>query len=99
MKIIIVAHILYKNHKAKEIYLANGEIVGSKYLLIVYDNDDILLEWCYEDIVEIQVNPSITKIGRRVMVEYGEPNLFQIRRNLPFQDEQGNLEKIWEKIM
>ena len=39
------------------------------------------------------------KVGRKMFLEYGEPNLFMIRERMPFQDEMGNLEKVWEKVM
>ncbi len=94
-----MAHILQKDSKVNEIYMTDGEMNNSKYLLFVYDNGDLVMKWCYEDIVEIQINPILTKIGRRMLLEYGEPNLFSIRQRLPFQDEQGNLDEIWEKVM
>ena len=94
-----MAHILQKESKVKEIYLSNGDIKDSKNLLLVYDNGELVMKWCYEDIIEVQENPTLTKIGRRMILEYGEPNLFKIRQRIPFQDEMGKLESIWEKIM
>lgn len=94
-----MAYILQKDSKVKEIYLANGEVVGSKLLLLVYENGDIVLKWCYEDLVEVQANPTLTKVGRRMILEYGEPNIFNLRQRMTFQDEQGNLDERWEKIM
>jgi len=41
----------------------------------------------------------LLKVGNRMMVEYGEPNLFQIRQRLPFQDELGKLDTLWEKLL
>ena len=96
---LVLAYILQKDSKVKEIYLADGDVVDSKYLLFIYDNGEIVLKWCYEDIVEIQEKPSLTKVGRRMVLEYGEPNLFDIRQRIAFQDELGNLEERWEKIM
>ena len=90
---------MQKDSKVKEIYLANGEVVGSKLLLLIYENGDIVLKWCYEDLVEVQSNPTLTKIGRRMILEYGEPNVFNLRQRMTFQDEQGNLDERWEKIM
>ena len=94
-----MAHVLQDNDMVTEMYVTNGNIVGSKNLLIVHKNGDLELKWCYEDIVEKQVNPCLVKIGRRMLLEYGEPNLFNIRQRIAFQDEQGNLEKAWERIM
>jgi len=95
-----LAHNLQINGKVTEIYLANAEIPNSKYLLFVYDNGSLKLEWCSgNDIVEIQENPTLSKIGKRMLLEYGEANLFNIRQKLPFQDEQGNLDEMWEKVM
>lgn len=90
---------MQKDSKVKEIYLANGEVVDSKLLLLVYENGDIVLKWCYEDLVEVQANPTLTKVGRRMILEYGEPNIFNLRQRMTFQDEQGNLDERWEKIM
>ena len=94
-----MAYILQKDSKVKEIYLANGEVVGSKLLLLIYENGDIVLKWCYEDLVEVQANPTLTKVGRRMILEYGEPNIFNLRQRMTFQDEQGNLDERWEKVL
>jgi hypothetical protein len=94
-----LAHILQSKGRAKEIYLADAEIKDSKYILLVFEDGSIKLEWCYEDLIEIQVNPVLTKLGRRMILEFGEPNLFNLRERKPFQDEQGNLDSMWEKIM
>ena len=94
-----MAHILQKDSKVKEIYLADGEIVNSKLILFIYENGDVLLEWCYEDLIEVQANPTLNKVGRRMILEYGEPNIFNLRQRMTFQDEQGNLDERWEKIM
>lgn len=89
----------YKNSKVKEIYLTEGEIPDSKYLLMVYEDGFLVMKWCYEDLVEVQPNPILTKVGRKMILEYGQPNLFSIRQRLPFQDEQGNLDDRWEKVL
>lgn len=94
-----MAHILQKENKAKEIYLTDAEPSGAKYLLIIYEDGSLKMEWCYEDIIEIQANPILSKIGKRMLLEFGEENLFGIRQKKAFQDEMGNLESIWEKIM
>jgi hypothetical protein len=94
-----LAHILQDNDMVTEMYISNGDIVGSKNLLMVHKNGDLEFKWCYEDIVETQANPCLVKVGRKMMLEYGEPNLFDLRQKLPFQDEQGNLDSSWEKIM
>ena len=94
-----MAHILQKDSKVKEIYLADGEIVNSKLILFIYENGDVLLEWCYEDLIEVQANPTLNKVGRRMILEYGESNIFNLRQRMTFQDEQGNLDERWEKIM
>ena len=94
-----MAQILQQDSKVKEIYLTHAEIKDSKYLLFVYDNGSIVLKWCYEDIVEIQPNPILEKVGKKMILEYGEPNLFFFFYSLPFQDEQGNLDERWEKVI
>ena len=90
---------MQKDSKVKEMYLADGEVIDSKLLLLIYENGDIVLKWCYDDIIEVQANPTLNKVGRRMLLEYGEPNLFNIRQRMTFQDEQGNLDEKWEKIM
>ena len=94
-----MAYILRKDSKVTEIYLADGEVTNSKLLLLIYENGDIVLKWCYEDLVEVQSNPTLTKIGRRMILEYGEPNIFNLRQRMTFQDEQGNLDERWEKVL
>ena len=83
----------------REIYVSDSSIKGSKNVLIIYDKGDLELKWCCENVVETQICPQFVKIGRAMKLEYGEPNLFQIRQTLPFQNEQGQLEPCWEKIM
>lgn len=78
-------------------YLCDGEIVGSKYILFVYDNE-LDLKWYYYEISEKQVNPIFIKSGNSMVLEYGEPNLFQVRQKIPFVNENGELEKKWIKI-
>ena len=90
---------MQKDSKVKEMYLADGEVIDSKLLLLIYENGDIVLKWCYDDIIEVQANPTLNKVGRRMLLEYGEPNLFNIRQRMTFQDEQGNLDEKWEKII
>ena len=94
-----MAQILQINSKAKEMYLGNANIPNSKYLLIVYDNDVLVLKWCCGNVVEVQSNPIMVKVGRKMILEYGEPNLFGVRRQLTFQDENGNLNSNWERIL
>ena len=79
-------------------YLCDGEIVGSKYLLTVADDGFLKLKWYYDGISKAQTNPIMVKVRNKMMVEYGEPNVFQIRRKLPFTDENGKLEPKWTKI-
>jgi hypothetical protein len=98
-KHLILAYILQKDSKVKEIYLTDGETVNAKYLLFVYDNGSLVLKWCYEDIVEIQDNPTLTKVGRKMILEFGETNIFSIRQRMTFQDEMGKLDGRWEKIV
>lgn len=90
---------MQKDNKVKEIYLSDGEVKGSKNLLLVYDDGYLVLKWCYEDLIETQVNPILSKVGKKMILEYGEPNLFNLRQRIPFQDELGNLDGRWEKIM
>ena len=82
----------------KEMYLCDGERVGSKYLLTVHEDGLLRLKWCCGNVSEAQVNPIMVKVRNKMMLEYGEPNLFQIRRRLPFTDENGKLEPKWTKI-
>ena len=92
-----MAHVLQGD--VREIYVSNSSIKGSKNVLFVYESGDLELKWCCENVVEKQLCPSLVKENNKVRLEYGEPNLFQIRQTLPFQNEQGQLEPCWEKIM
>ena len=92
-----MAHIL--QGEVKEIYVSDSSIKDSKNVLLVYENGELDLKWCCANVVERQVNPILVKVGRSMKLEYGEPNLFQVRQMIPFQNEQGQLEPCWEKIM
>ena len=94
-----MAQDLHDKGKVTEIYLANGNIPNSKFLLIIYEDGTLKLEWCYENTVEIQKSPTLVKISRGTLLEYGEPNLLNIRQRLRLKDEQGNLDSMWEKVM
>ena len=94
-----MAHILQNDDMATEIYLCDGEIADSKFLLIVRADGRLELKWCYGDFIETQINPLFVKIGKKMMLEYGEPNLFMQRQKLTFQGEDGKLDEIWEKVM
>ena len=92
-----MAHILQKD--VREIYVSDSSIKGSKNVLFVYEGGDLELKWCCQNVVEKQLCPSLVRVGKCLKLEYGEPNLFQIRQIIPFQDENGKLEPGWEKIM
>jgi hypothetical protein len=92
-----MAHILQKD--VREIYVSDSSIKGSKNVLFVYEGGDLELKWCCQNVVEKQLCPSLVRVGKCLKLEYGEPNLFQIRQIIPFQDENGKLEPCWEKIM
>jgi hypothetical protein len=98
-EIITLAHNLYNGSKVKEIYLTDGEIPNSKYILMIHEDGYLVMKWCYEDLTELQPNPILVKVGRRMILEYGEPNLFNIKQRIGFQDEQGKLEERWEKVL
>ena len=94
-----MAHVLEEDNTVTEMYLSNGNIQDSKNLLMVHKDGTIELEWCLGDTIQVEENPILVKIGRRMVLEYGTPNLFGVREMMPFQDEQGNLESRWERIM
>ena len=94
-----MAHVLQDDNMVTEIYVSDSTIKDSKNLLMVHKDGTLEMKWCMGDIVEKQINPVFVKVGRKMLLEYGEPNLFMIRQRLPFQDEMGNLEKVWEKVM
>lgn len=90
---------MQNDSKVSEIYLADAEIPDSKHLLLIHENGTLELKWCYEDIIEVQIKPTLSQVGKKTILEYGEPNLFSQRQRLPFKNEQGKLDEIWEKIM
>ena len=93
-----MAHILQDN-SVTEMYISDSTIKDSKNLLLVHKDGTLELKWCLGETIEVQANPTLVKVGRKMRLEYGEPNLFGIRQIIPFQDENGNLEKVWEKVM
>lgn len=87
------------NFTVTEMYLSDGNIPSSKNLLIVHKDGTLEMKWCCGDYIQNEFNPILSKVGRRMIIEYGDANMFGIRPTLPFQDEQGQLDKMWEKIM
>ena len=94
-----MAHVLQDNFTVTEMYISDGNIPESKNLLMVHKDGKLELKWCCGDYIQDEYQPTLSKVGRRMLLEYGEPNLFGIRQKLPFQDEQGNLDSSWERIM
>ena len=94
-----MAHFLLQDNTVTEMYVSDGKVVGSKNILMLHKDGTLELRYCHGDKVETQPNASLVRVGRRLLLEYGEPNLLNVMDRVVFLDEQGNLDGSWEKIM
>jgi hypothetical protein len=83
----------------KELYVTNGTIMASKYVLTVMNGGTLSLVWYIGASRIPQGDPIMVKShDKSMMVEYGAKNLFGTRASLPFLNSEGKLEPRWEKI-
>ena len=83
----------------KELYVSEGNVVGSTFVLIVLEDGTINLTWYMGNKSVKEDNPIISKrYDGSMKVEYGEENLFGVRQVLCFVDSSGKLEDRWERI-
>ena len=68
-------------------------------MLEVKKDGTLEMNWYMGNAKTKEENPILVKKSDGSMkLEYGEGNLFGIRRRLPFTDKDGNLEERWTKI-
>lgn len=83
----------------KELYVSEGNVVGSTFVLIVLEDGTLNLTWYMGNKSVKEDNPIISKrYDGSMKVEYGEENLFGVRQVLCFVDSSGKLEDRWERI-
>lgn len=83
----------------KELYVSEGNVVGSTFVLIVLEDGTLSLTWYMGNKSVKEDNPIISKrCDGSMKVEYGEENLFGVRQVLCFVDSSGKLEDRWERI-
>ena len=83
----------------KELYVSEGNVVGSTFVLMVLEDGTINLTWYMGNKSVKENNPIISKrYDGSMKVEYGEENLFGVRQVLCFVDSSGKLEDRWERI-
>lgn len=83
----------------KELYVSEGNVVGSTFVLIVLEDGTLSLTWYMGNKSVKEDNPIISKrYDGSMKVEYGEENLFGVRQVLCFVDSSGKLEDRWERI-
>lgn len=83
----------------RELYVSEGNVVGSTFVLIVLEDGTINLTWYMGNKSVKENNPIISKrYDGSMKVEYGEENLFGVRQVLCFVDSSGKLEDRWERI-
>ena len=83
----------------KELYVSEGNVVGSTFVLIVLEDGTLSLTWYMGNKSVKEDNPIISKrYDGSMKVEYGEENLFGVRQVLCFVDSSGKLENRWERI-
>ena len=83
----------------REMYLSDGNVKGSHYVLTIMEDGSLNLMW-YMGVTKIlEKNPIISKkCNGTIKIEYGVPNLLGTRQALDFIDETGNLSERWTKI-
>lgn len=85
--------------KAKEVYVTNATTPNSKYVLMLMVDGTLKFNWYDEDSVIHEEEPTLSKrCDNSMKLEFGEKNLFGIRKTLPFMDSKGNLEDGWDRI-
>jgi hypothetical protein len=83
----------------KELYVSEGNVVGSTFVLIVLEDGTLSLTWYMGNKSVKEDNPIISKrYDGSMKVEYGEENLFGVRQVLCFVDSSGKLEDRWDRI-
>jgi hypothetical protein len=83
----------------KELYVSEGNVVGSTFVLIVLEDGTLNLTWYMGNKSVKEDNPIISKrYDGSMKVEYGEENLFGARQVLCFVDSSGKLEYRWDRI-
>ena len=80
-------------------YVTEGDGKNSHYILMVNSDGSLNLNWYDNSSKTVEDEPIMVKRSNgSMMLEYGEKNLFGIRRAIPFLDNKGNLESRWERI-
>ena len=83
----------------KEIYVRNGNLSNSKYVLMVSYVGEIFLTWYMGDVKIEQIDPiGVKTSGKGMKIEYGLPNKEGNRYCLPFLDEEGHLDEGWTRV-
>ena len=83
----------------KELYVSEGNVVGSTYVLMILEDGTLSLTWYMGNQKVEEDNPTISKrYDGSMKVEYGEENLFGARQVLCFVDSSGKLEDRWDRI-
>lgn len=83
----------------KEVYVTKGDGVDVHYVLMVNADGSLTFNW-YDNTNKMVENDPIMvkKPNGCMMLEYGEKNLFGLRRVIPFLDKDGVLDSRWERI-
>lgn len=84
--------------KVREVYLG-GVKEFVRYILKIYENGSVSLTSYFGLGREVEENPSIVMVGKKMIVEYGNANMFSQRKRIVLKDETGNLNDWWDKIM
>ena len=83
----------------KELYVSDGNVVGSTYVLMILEDGTPSLTWYMDNNSVKEDNRIISKRYEGSMkVEYGAENLFGARQVLCFIDSRGQLEERWDRI-
>lgn len=86
-------------NNAKEIYITKGDGASTYYILIVNEDGSLTFNWYGNRCRITEKEPIMSKKPNGcMMLEYGEKNLFGLRKVIPFLDKDGVLDSRWDRI-
>ena len=82
-----------------EMYVTDGMIPNSKYLLMIMQDGTVIFNWYDKDFRIEYENPCLVRYHNGMKIEYGKPNELGVRAFMELLDyNSGQLTSRWEKI-
>lgn len=81
-------------------YISEGNIPNSKYVLSLLGDGSLRLKWYSENTTMVEKEPIMVKrsVADETVIEFGDENLFGIRQTIPFMTKDGKLDGRWSRI-